>query len=428
MINMMAKTKSVKNSISKTNILKIFKTLTIIFAIIQSITISGVMLFDYFRKRYIRIKNFTFPSLPPKTIQIKDSKIKTYTEGKSLYKDMLKDINSAKKYILFETYIWKDDIVGRNFKKELIKAARRGIKVFIVFDSFGNLVIPRIFKRFPKIPNLYVIEFPIMRHGLLTLNLRQTGRDHRKILVVDGKKGYVGGYNIGSLYKDKWRDTHMRIIGSTVWEIENAFVVFWNNVKKKHLPHIYQPGTKSWDSNVRAAVNNPSRLLYPVRGLYIDSIDRARKNIWITQAYFIPDKEILEALIKAARRGVDVKILIPEKSNHIIADWVASAYFDKLLDAGVEIWLYKNAMIHAKTCTVDGRWSTIGTANIDRLSMTGNFEINIQIWSKRLAERMEDIFRNDLSNSIQLPVSKWQERSIMQRVIEKILRPLSPIL
>lgn len=169
-------------------------------------------------------------------------------------------------------------------------------------------------------------------------------------------------------------------------------------------------------------------MLFPVRGLYIDAFDRATKNIWITQAYFMPDKEILEGLIKAARRGVDIKILLPEKSNHIVADWIASAHFNRLLDAGIEIWLYQNTMIHAKTCTVDGRWSTIGTANIDRLSMAGNFEINMQVWSKRLAKRMEDIFENDLSNSRRLTLEEWNSRKYIQRITERILLPLDKIL
>ncbi|QPK93908.1 phosphatidylserine/phosphatidylglycerophosphate/cardiolipin synthase family protein [Actinomyces sp. zg-332] len=401
---------------------------TVIFMSIQATTIFFVMFYDFLRKRKIRSKNFIFPSLTPQSINIKDSQIRTYTEGKSLYKEMLEDISNAKETIMFETYIWKDDIVGREFKRELIKAARRGIKVYVVFDGFGNFIVPRIFKRFPKIPNLHVLEFPFFRHGLLTLNPRKTGRDHRKILVVDSEIAYIGGYNIGALYRDKWRDTHIRIKGSTVWELENAFINFWNTFSKKNSHKIPDLGAKEWDSNIRVAVNNPNRLLFPVRGLYIDAFDRATKNIWITQAYFVPDKEITEGLIKAARRGVDVKILMPEKSNHIVADWVASSYFDTLLNAGVEIWLYKNTMIHAKTCTVDGRWSTVGTANIDRLSLMGNFEINVQIWSKRFANCMQNIFIKDLTNCRRLTLEERNNVRIMERITEKILRPLGFII
>lgn len=420
--------KGLKRKAFKNKITRILKMVVTVFMILQVVTVSAVMLFDYVRKRTTRAKSFTFPALPPKNTVINDSTIRTYTEGKTLYSEMIKDISNAKESIMFETFIWKNDIVGREFKRELIKAARRGVKVYIVFDGFGNFVVPRMFKRFPKTPNLHILEFPIIRYGLLTLDPRKLGRDHRKILIVDKNIGYVGGYNIGSLYRDKWRDTHMRIQGPFVWELENAFINFWNTFSSKKQKKINDVGAKKWDSNIRAAVNNPNRMLFPVRGLYIDAFDRATKNIWITQAYFMPDKEILEGLIKAARRGVDIKILLPEKSNHIVADWIASAHFNRLLDAGIEIWLYQNTMIHAKTCTVDGRWSTIGTANIDRLSMAGNFEINMQVWSKRLAKRMEDIFENDLSNSRRLTLEEWNSRKYIQRITERILLPLDKIL
>ncbi|WP_434081614.1 phospholipase D-like domain-containing protein [Sanguibacter sp. Z1732] len=157
-------------------------------------------------------------------------------------------------------------------------------------------------------------------------------------------------------------------------------------------------------------------------------MDRAEHHIYITQAYFIPDREILRGLIAAARRGVDVRVVIPEISNHIVTDWAARSHYTQLLDAGVTLWLFQDAMMHAKTMTVDGRWSTIGTANIDRLSLIGNFEINLELFDAALAQHMEDIFAVDLTNCRQLTAEEWNARSLGHRVLERLIRPFSPLL
>ena len=161
--------------------------------------------------------------------------------------------------------------------------------------------------------------------------------------------------------------------------------------------------------------------------MYIDAIERATDRVLITTAYFIPDREVLGSLIAAARRGVRVQVLIPEYSNHILADWVARPYYGELLREGVEIWLYRHAMVHSKTMTVDGRWSTIGTANIDRLSMRGNYEVCLQFFSRPLAARMEEIFANDLTTARRLTIDEWEKRSTLTRVGEVLLGPLEPL-
>lgn len=369
-----------------------------------------------------------FPRTPPASMPVADSRVTTFTYGADLYEDMLARIRAAERTIYFETFIWKDDETGHAFKAALLDAARRGVEVFIVFDSWGNLVVRPSFKRFPDRPNLHVLRFPFFRPGLLTMNLRKTGRDHRKVLVVDGTTGYVGGYNIGSLYATQWRDTHLRVDGPSAWELENAFVDFWNDHRRRRHPEIPDRGARSWDARVRAVQNAPARLIFPVRGVYLEAIDRAKDRIFITQGYFIPDREILHGLVTAARRGVDVRVLIPEISNHVLADWAARTYYDRLLEAGVTLWLFQGAMVHAKTMTVDGRWTTVGTTNIDRLSMTGNFEINLELYDDGLAAQMEEIFANDLANARRLTREEWEQRGVLPRVGERLLRPLGPLL
>ncbi|MDU5309093.1 MAG: phospholipase D-like domain-containing protein, partial [Varibaculum cambriense] len=247
-------------------------------------------------------------------------------------------------------------------------------------------------------------------------------------LVVDSKVGFVGGYNIGSYYLDnQWRDTHLRISGSNVWELESAFLDFWNYAQKWHLrlKKVRDPRAKSWNSKIQACVNDPKRLLFPVRGMYVNALDKAQESAYITSAYFVPDRVIQRSLIDAARRGVDVKVLVPAKSNHIIADWISRSYLTDLLDNQVELWLYDNVMIHAKTAVIDGYWSTIGTANIDRLSMTGNHEINMSITSRPLAANMENIFFTDLLNARPISRHEWSQRPFIARIAERLLRPFA---
>ncbi|GAA4416333.1 phospholipase D-like domain-containing protein [Georgenia halophila] len=396
-------------------------------ATLQAAAVVAVLAVDRVRKRR-EPPSGEFPHTSPKTVDVAESKVTTFTYGAELYADMLARINAAERTVFFETFIWKADETGHAFKDALVAAAERGVDVFIAFDSWGNGVVPPSFKRFPEMPNLHVLRFPFFRPGVLTFNVRKTGRDHRKVLVIDATTAYVGGYNIGDLYATRWRDTHIRVDGASAWELENAFVDFWNDHRKRGQPAIPDRGARSWDARIRAAQNYPTRLIFPVRGIYLDAIDRAEHHVYITQGYFIPDREILAVLVAAARRGVDVRVLIPEVSNHVVADWAARTYYATLLEAGVTIWLYQDAMVHAKTMTVDGRWTTVGTTNIDRLSMTGNFEINLELFDRDLAEHMETVFRTDLTNCRQLTLEEWERRGLLARVAERLLKPLGPLL
>lgn len=380
---------------------------------------------DALRKRRRDTVNVA-PDNPPRPAEVETNHLTTYTYGEHLYEAMLRDIDAATRHVYLASYIWKGDEVGQRFKDAVIAAADRGVRVHLVYDGFANLVVPPSFLRFP--PHVQVMRFPMVRAGWLLVDLRRTGRDHRKILVVDGRVGYVGGYNIGSVYATQWRDTHLRIEGEAVWELENAFVDFWNRHRRRGRDELPDTGSTVWNSRILAARNEPSRLVFPVRGLYLDAVDRATDHIWITQGYFIPDREILRGLLAAAARGVDVRVVMPAKSNHVVADWVARGYFTRLLEGGVHIHLYEHAMVHAKTATVDGVWTTVGTANIDRLSLIGNYEINVQVHDPQQAAQMEEIFREDLANCREMTLEAWSRRSLARRVTERLLAPLEPMM
>ncbi|MCW2824210.1 MAG: cardiolipin synthase [Aeromicrobium sp.] len=349
----------------------------------------------------------------------------TYTYGALLFDDMLAAIAGARKRILLETYIIKGDAMGHRFKQALIEAAERGVDVYVIFDDFANLVVRGSFKDFPA--SVHVLRYPLFSSWKL-LSPRHLGRDHRKILVVDDQVAYVGGYNIGEAYATEWRDTHLRIEGPAVWDLDNAFVDFWNTHPRRDTPRLKQMPSAGWRPEIRAHRNVPRQLMYPIRGMYLEAIDRAHLSIDITAAYFIPDRDILEALFEARRRDVTVRIIVPKVSNHVVTDWLSRGFYGRLLRAGVEIHRYTDHMVHAKTATIDGEWTTIGTANIDRLSLLGNYEINLEILDPGLAKGMQAVFEADCAKCEQLTLAEWMTRPFVARVYEAILRPLRPLL
>jgi cardiolipin synthase len=389
----------------------------------------GMTLIDSYRRRGKR-RAVSFPTAPPSTVPVGEGEVTTYTFGSDLYDDMLASIDGAQRQVLLETYIWKGDEVGQRFKTALEAAATRGVEVFLIYDAFANLVVSPRFKHFPA--SVRVLRYPVYAAGWRPFDLRRYGRDHRKILVVDESVGFVGGYNIGSAYATEWRDTHVRITGPGVWDLKRAFADFWNLNRRRRFRPSERPllleTASTWEPTIRFHRNVPRLWMFPIRSMYIEAIARASKNVWMTTAYFLPDQDFVGALTDAARRGVDVRLLIPAKSNHVVADWISRGYFSQLLEAGVKVLRYRDAMVHAKTATIDGTWTTVGTANIDRLSLTGNYEINVEIIDPKMAGSLEDVFRVDESNCLELTRAEWEARDVYRRFTEFVLNPLRPLL
>lgn len=388
----------------------------------------GLTLVDSYRRRGKRPA--PFPVVPPQTDRVGGSTVTTYTYGEDLYEDMIAAIEGARRQVLLETYIWKGDQVGERFKAALVAAAERGVAVHVIYDAFANLVVSPRFKRFPA--GISVLRYPVYGAGWRFFDLRRYGRDHRKILVVDDESGFIGGYNLGTAYATEWRDTHVRIAGPAVWDLKRAFADFWNLHRRRRLGSSERPllmeTPSTWEPRVRIQRNVPRVLVFPIRGMYLEGIQRATRRIWITQAYFLPDQTFVDALRDAAGRGVDVRLLVPLKSNHIVVDWISRGYYAQLLEAGVRILRYRGAMVHAKTATIDGSWSTVGTANIDRLSLTGNYEINVEIIDPGFAGTMERIFEVDQSHCLELRAEEWEARQGHRKFTEFVLQPLRPLL
>ncbi len=365
-----------------------------------------------------------FPHLFPEEVVIGKNTVQIYDYGHDLYASMLQAIDAAQKNIYLETYIWKDDQIGQQFKQKLICKANQGVEVYVTFDSFANTVVPHKFKVFPE--NIHVLKYQSFNRPWYIFDPRRYALDHRKLLVVDDSIGFIGGFNLGSLYETSWRDTHLRMNGPATAHLAQSFIDFWN----QHTPdqdHISLHYPRSFDPLINLRGTSALRLTFPIRDMYIEAIDKAEHSILLTNAYFVPDRVLLGALKAAAKRGVNVEILVPWISNHVVVDWLTRGHFSECLKAGIRVFGYHN-MLHAKTCTIDGEWSTIGTANLDRLSSVGNYEINVEVYSKKLANQMEELFECDKSNSFELALAQWLKRPWYANLSEKILSPLRALL
>jgi len=355
-------------------------------------------------------------------VQVGENFLQLYSYGRDLYAAMLEAIDAAQESIYIESFIWKDDAVGQEFQSHLARKAAEGVAVYVIFDRFGNLVVPQAFKS-SFVPPLHVLEYSAIRRPWHLFDPRRFALDHRKLLIVDGKTSFIGGYNIGSAYATQWRDTHLGLRGPAAAGLAQSFIAFWNRfcpaneriTQRFHLPV---------DSRITIYQNEAMRLSFPIRDLHIAAIDRAEQFIFLTTAYFVPDRMLLDALKAAAGRGVDVRVLVPWVSNHAVADWISHSYFTDCLRGGVRIFGYRYTMLHAKTCTIDGQWSTVGTCNLDRLSLVGNYEINVAIYSAEFAQHMSALFTEDTSDMFELTIEQWRSRPWYNKVGERILAPL----
>ncbi|HET7479490.1 MAG TPA: phospholipase D-like domain-containing protein [Rubrobacteraceae bacterium] len=393
---------------------------------VQAVLVAALVALAQLRKRREEPREgFPWAEMPEVQLESGAGTLKLYPYGVDLYEAMISEIEAASENIFLETFIWKGDELGQRFVDALARKAREGVRVCVIFDGFANMVVPAKFKEFPE--EIQTLQFRPISSPSSVVDPRNLLRDHRKLLTVDGRVAFLGGYNIGQLYARGWRDTHLRIRGGEVREVENAFIDFWNAHHSESLPRIEPAGERAWNPDLVLHRNDPYLRIFPIRGVYLEAIDRAHERIYMTHAYFVPDRALRAHLIEAARRGVEVQLLLPWESNHITADWLSRRHFHALLEAGVRIFRYKHIMIHSKTATIDGVWSTVGTANIDRFSLLGNYEINLEIYSRRFAEQMERMFELDKTNAEELTLEEWERRPLLAKCVERILASLSPL-
>jgi cardiolipin synthase len=369
----------------------------------------------------------------------KGNKVTLLADGQAAYAAMFKAIQIAKYHINLETFIIEDDDVGRKFTDLLLQKQAEGVQVNLIFDSLGSYGTPTPFFQRLRDKGIHVVEFnpvnPMKAHGHWLLE----HPDHRKILVVDGKVAIAGGINISAVYSRlsgrrhvkgtplPVRDTDVQIEGPAVAEFQKLFLDTWqkqNGAKLSEQDYFPAPKEEG-NALVRVVGSTPgqsNRLTFVV---YVSAITFAEHSIHLTNAYLIPDDQILDAFTDAAKRGVDVKIIVPLTSDSTIAMHAMRYNYTELLKAGVKIYERRNAWLHAKTAVIDGVWSTVGSTNLDFWSLLSDDEVNTVVLSHEFAIEMEKMFVRDLAESDQIQWGTWKNRPLWQKIEESFAHVFS---
>jgi cardiolipin synthase A/B len=354
-------------------------------------------------------------------------------DGPQTYQAMLAAVEKAHDHIHIETYIFADDEVGHRFADALRRKQEEGVAVRIIYDAVGSVASSRAFFDQMAAQGIEIAEFhPLKPSSIYKIN----NRDHRKLVVIDGSVAFTGGINISSTYsksstsdpgpeagvKSGWRDTQLEVRGPAVKQLQALFVQTWTRLGK-HLdpstrglyPELDEVGEDLVQVVPSEGGDNSEFRIYTA---YLAAIRNATRKIWIQQAYFAPNPELRQELIEAAKRGVDVRIVVPGFTDSRPVYYASRATYGELLENGISLYEHKEALLHAKTAVVDGVWSTVGSCNIDPRSFVHNNELNAAVVSADLARDMEKVFQKDLENSQRIDPKTWSERPASERVLE----------
>lgn len=365
-----------------------------------------------------------------------DNDVKIFDDGSDKFEALINDILHAKNHIHIQYYIFKLDNLGQRIVNALIKKAKQGVKVRVLFDEMGSRgVRKRHFKELIEAGGEVEVFFPSI---FPLINPRLNFRNHRKISIIDGRIGYIGGFNVGDEYlslSDRfgyWRDTHLRIEGSAVHPLQTRFILDWNQASAKndicyaerYFPIIPQKGTAA----LQIISSGPDTEWEVIKNNYLHLISNAKKYVYIQSPYFIPDESFFDAIRIAALSGLDVRIMIPNKPDHMFVYWATYSYVGPLVEAGAKVYHYEKGFIHAKMIVVDDEIASVGTANIDVRSFSLNFEVNALLYDRLLAHRLAEIFESDILDCSELTFELYKNRSSYIKFKESISRLLSPIL
>ena len=369
------------------------------------------------------------------SVLTQDNKIEIFIDGAKKFERLIEDIKNAKEHIHIQYYIFKLDNLGKRIYDILKKKAAQGIKVRILYDEMGSRGIKRRhFKELTDLGGEIEVFFPSI---LPLINPRLNFRNHRKIVVIDGRIGYIGGFNVGDEYLGLnkkfgyWRDSHLRIEGSSVHPLQTRFLLDWNqasdnniNYSESYFPAIPKKGNIA----MQIVSSGPDTEWPSIKNGYLKLLMSAKRYIYIQTPYFIPDNSFLNAIEIAALSGIDVRIMIPNKPDHLFVYWATYSYVGKLLKAGAKVFIYEKGFIHAKMIVIDDDLSTVGTANIDVRSFSLNFEVNAFIYNRPFSHELAEIFEKDILDCTELTIEQYEKRSKVIKFKESISRLLSPIL
>lgn len=369
-----------------------------------------------------------------------NNEVKLLINGEEKFPELLKALENAKSHIHIEYYIYEDDITGNQVADLLIKKAKEGVEVRFLYDDFGSHGLRRPFIR--RLEDAGVQTAPFYKILWYTFANRINYRNHRKIIIIDGTIGFVGGINMSDRYRNDlkkenhlyWRDTHLMIKGMAAVYLQYLFMCDWNFCSPTRLEfnNIYFPdhtqNVPIEDDVVQFAASGPDSAQPVIFYSLLEAIGSAKKNIYITSPYFIPGESLMDSLIIAIQSGLNVKILIPGISDSKMVNAAARAHYTELIQYGAKIYQYKKGFVHAKTIVIDDNLAIVGSANMDYRSFDLNFEVNAMVYSKTIAKQLADVFHDDIKDAEMIDVVTWLNRPKYVLLWERAVRLLSPFL
>ena len=368
-------------------------------------------------------------------------------DGPGTYAAMFEAIENARDHVNLESYILEAEGPGEEFARRLIAKARAGVRVNVLYDSFGSIGTPASYFDQLRAHGVNVCEYnPLRRLGNL-LSRALHLRDHRKLMVVDGRIGFIGGVNISPVYsagssplavlagsggeaggavpdKPGWRDTHVRVEGPIVAQLQRLFVRHWSKHSSIALrsSHYFPPLAPVGNQRVALAACDAGRRRNPFYRALLAALDASQHRIFLTTAYLVPTRRLMRSLLRAARRGVEVYLMLPGVSDFWLPLQAGRSHYGRLLRAGIHVHELHDTLLHAKTCVIDGLWTTVGSSNLDWRSFLHNAEANLVVLDATLAQEMERVFMEDVARSREILRDDWARRGWRQRVVETVAR------
>jgi cardiolipin synthase len=406
--------------------------------------IAFMWLFSYWVSGCSSLPGNSLPAPGLRSALIPGNQVKLLFDGPQTMAAMEAAIRSARSSIHLETYIFDQDPVGMHFAKLLISSQRSGVKVRIIYDAVGTLGTPDSFFDTLKEAGIELMAFNPVNPFKLRGPWKPNNRDHRKLLVVDDRMAFTGGVNISQSYAKSslfhykaskgralgWRDTHLQVQGPAVAVLQTVFLRTWNahaaraGVAATTVGSFPGGGAAAGKQTVQVVASEPGGL-QEVHAVYIEAIRNAQQRLYLTCAYLVPDEEMLQALLDAAKRGVDVQLVLPGVKESGMVFYAGQSYFEEMLEGGLRIFLMREVVLHAKTAVIDGRWSTVGTANMDTRSFLHNSEVNVIVIDASFGSAMEAAFNEDRKDSDELLLPHWRERPTGSRIREWLYRRFS---
>lgn len=357
-----------------------------------------------------------------------------FNNGPEKFEALLADIAAARRYIHLQYYIINDDATGRRLSDALMAKAAQGVRVRVIYDDIGSIKISRRYVR--SLRKAAVEIYPFFRVSFPPFGSRINWRNHRKVCVIDGEIGYIGGMNIADRYMDggnfaKWRDCHLRVSGPAVAALQYSFAIDWNFMGQPLIQEtagMNRPMPPGQGVGIQFVSSGPTSRWSNIAMMMHKAIGGARRRIYIQTPYFLPTESLLRALQVASLSHVDVRIMMPRHSDSSMLTSASNSYIQECLRAGIKIYFYEGGMLHSKMMVVDDEFSSVGSTNFDFRSFEHNFEANLFIYSRDINRRLSEQFEADMAESHRVKSSEWRHRPLLARVKESILRLLSPIL